>query len=96
MEQMSIGGREIPVRYGRAPTIEILIWVVALVVIAGALYYWSPTAEKPLPSLSFPLDLRSTPRTQPGSKVSPPVDVQHGALPPLESEVRAQLVQVKK
>jgi hypothetical protein len=85
MEQMNIGGREIPVRYGRAPTIEILIWVVALAAIAGALYYWWPVPEKPLPSLTFPLDLRSTPRNQPAPKVHSPVDAQRDPLPLLES-----------
>jgi len=87
---MNVAGHEIPVRYGRVPAIEIVIWVSALAAIAAALYYCWPAAEAPLPSLTFPLDLRSTSQNQAGPKIHHPVDdgqarVGQGTLPPLES-----------
>jgi len=87
---MQVGGREIPVRYGRVPALEIVIWVVALAAIAGALYYWWPVAEKPLPSLTFPLDLHWTPQKEGGPTARRPPDegqarvTQQSVLPLLE------------
>ncbi len=58
MEHMNIGDREVPVRYGRAPSVEIVAWILLLGVIAAAIYYWWPPVE--LPSLSLPLTGQST------------------------------------
>lgn len=92
---MNVGDREIPVRYGRAPAIEIFGWVVALAAIAAALYYWWPAPEKPLPSLTFPLEPQSTAQKPAQAATRHPIeegqsgDGQPSALPPLENSDQA-------
>ena len=61
MERVSGAGGRVHLWHG--PAIEVLAWMAALLVIGAAALHWWPAAQKPLPSLGFPLELQSTPRS---------------------------------
>ena len=69
VEHMNIGDREVPVRYGRAPSVEIVAWILLLGVTAAAIYYWWPPVG--LPSLRLPLTAQSTAPNAPEPGIHP-------------------------